>query len=101
MDQANLKVLSEIEKEVKQQSILENIKPRLRSFFRGKSATVEPGIDALFRLMTPNKSTNSGKKRRSLILDSTSQADVKIFHQMLRKTIYNIKLKKSIVATGI
>jgi hypothetical protein len=59
LDKSNLSVLSGIESEVKQQDILERINPRLKSFFRGKSATVEAGIDAILKLVTHNKSANS------------------------------------------
>jgi hypothetical protein len=59
LDRSNLDVLSQIEKDVKQQDILERINPRLKSFFRGKSAVVEAGIDAILKLVTHNKSANS------------------------------------------
>ena len=44
---------------MKQQTVLEGINPGLRSFFRGKTATVESGIDAIISLVTSNKSANS------------------------------------------
>ena len=59
LDRSNLEVLARIEKDVNQQQILESINPRLRSFFRGKTAVVECGIDALLKLVTHNKSANS------------------------------------------
>lgn len=58
LDRSNLEVLSQIEKDVNQGEILEQINPRLKSFFRGKSV-VEAGIDALLKLVTHNKSANS------------------------------------------
>lgn len=59
LDRSNLDVLNEVEKNVKQQDILERINPRLKSFFRGKKATVEAGIEAILKLITHNKSANS------------------------------------------
>ena len=56
---------------VKQQDVFEKINPSLRSFFRGKKALVEAGIEALLTLITHDK---SGK--------SCSQADL-----LGRKTI--------------
>ena len=58
LDRSNLKVLAGIEKSVDQQKTLEGINPALKSFFRGKTATVEAGIDALLSLIT-HKSANS------------------------------------------
>ena len=56
---SNLEVLADIEKKVNQQTVFEGINPALRSFFRGKTALVEAGIDALLALITHNKSANS------------------------------------------
>ena len=56
---SNLDVLASIEKKVNQQAVFESINPALRSFFRGKTALVEAGIDALLTLITHNKSANS------------------------------------------
>ena len=58
LDRSNLEVLASIEK-VEQQQVLENINPALKSFFRGKKALVEAGIEALLTLITHNKSANS------------------------------------------
>ena len=41
LDGCNLKVLAQIEEYVKQRKTLENICPRLKSFFRGKKTTIE------------------------------------------------------------
>ena len=59
LDRSNLDVLSKVEKDVKQRETLEKINPRLKSFFRGKTATVEAGIEAILKLVTHNKSANS------------------------------------------
>ena len=59
IDKSNLQVLAKIEKDVHQQDTLECINPALKSFFRGKAAIVEAGIDALITLITHNKSANS------------------------------------------
>ena len=59
LDRSNLKVLASIEKSVEQQKTLEGINPALKSFFRGKTETVEAGIDALLALITHNKSATS------------------------------------------
>lgn len=59
LDKSNLEVLADIEKSVKQQEILEKINPALRSFFRGKKAIVEAGIEALLSLITHDKSAKS------------------------------------------
>ena len=58
-DKSNLQVLANIEKSVKQQQIFESINPALRSFFRGKTALVEAGIEALLSLITHDKSARS------------------------------------------
>ena len=65
LDRPNFEVLSKIEKSVKQQDVLEQINPSLKSIFRGKKALVEAGIEALLSLITHDK---SGK--------SSSQADI-------------------------
>ena len=65
LDKSNLEVLAKIEKSVKQQEVFEQINPSLKSFFRGKKALVEAGIEALLSLITHDK---SGK--------SSSQADI-------------------------
>ena len=57
LDRSNLGV--SIEKKVNQQAVFESINPALKSFFRGKTALVEAGIDALLTLITHNKSANS------------------------------------------
>ena len=59
LDRSNLEVLSALEKKVNQQAVFKSINPALRSFFRGKAALVEAGIDALLTLITHNKSANS------------------------------------------
>ena len=59
LDRSNLDVLASIEKKVNQQAAFESINPALRSVFRGKTALVEAGIDALLTLITHNKSANS------------------------------------------
>ena len=59
LDRSNLEVLASIEKKVEQQQVLENINPALKSFFGGKKALVEAGIEALLTLITHNKSANS------------------------------------------
>ena len=59
IDKSNLQVLAKIEKDVHQRDTLEGINPALKSFFRGKAAIVEAGIDALITLITHNKSANS------------------------------------------
>ena len=59
IDKSNLEVLSQVEKDVRQQQILESINPALKSFFCGKTAVVESGIDVLLKLITHNKSGNS------------------------------------------
>ena len=56
LDRSNLKVLAEVEKSVQQQDIFEKINPALKSFFRGKTALVEAGIEALLTLVTHDKS---------------------------------------------
>ena len=48
LDTSNLKVLSQVETNVKQRNTLENICPRLQPFFQGKKTTVEAGIDSFF-----------------------------------------------------
>ena len=58
-DRSSLKVLSRVEKNVSQQETMEGINPALKSFFRGKAAIVEAGIDAIISLITHNKSANS------------------------------------------
>ena len=58
LDRSNFEVLASIEKKVEQQ-VLEIINPALKSFFRGKKALVEAGIEALLTLITHNKSANS------------------------------------------
>ena len=62
IDKACLKVLSSIEKEVKQQEIFESINPALKSFFRGKMAVVEAGIEAILKLVTHQKSAISSSQ---------------------------------------
>ena len=62
LDRSNLEVLSKIEKSVKQQEIFESINPALKSFFRGKKALVEAGIEALLTLITHDKSGKSCSK---------------------------------------
>ena len=59
LDKSNLEVLSGIEKTVRQQEIFESINPALRSFFRGKKALVEAGIEAILTLITHDKSGKS------------------------------------------
>lgn len=59
LDRSSLEVLSKIEKGVSQQQTMEGIHPALKSFFRGKAAVVEAGIDAVIKLITHNKSANS------------------------------------------
>ena len=59
LDRSNLKVLSMIEKKVNQGAILESINPALKSFFRGKTAIVEAGIEAILNLVTHDKSAKS------------------------------------------
>ena len=59
LDKSTLEVLNEIEKSVKQQEIFEKINPVLKSFFRGKKALVEAGIEALLSLITHDKSAKS------------------------------------------
>ena len=59
LDASNLKVLSQVETSVKQRNTLENICPRLKSFFRGKKTTVEAGIDSLLTLVSHDKSGKS------------------------------------------
>ena len=59
IDRSSLQVLSTIEKRVNQQQIFESINPALRSFFRGKKALVEAGIEALLTLITHDKSGKS------------------------------------------
>ena len=56
---SNLKVLSEVETNVKQRNTLKNICPRLKSFFRGKKTTVEVGIDSFLTLVSHEKSGKS------------------------------------------
>ena len=55
-DCSNLNVLAEVENSVKQKEIFEDISPSLKSFFHGKSALVEAGIEALLNLITHDKS---------------------------------------------
>ena len=55
LDTSNLKVLSEVETNVKQRNTLENICPRLKSFFRRKKTTVEAGIDSFLTLVSHEK----------------------------------------------
>ena len=59
LDRSSLQVLSKVEKSVSQQETMEGINPALKSFFRGKAAVVEAGIDAIISLITHNKSANS------------------------------------------
>ena len=59
LDRTNLEVLSKIEQSVKQQDVLEQINPSLKSFFRGKKALVKAGIEALLSLITHDKSGKS------------------------------------------
>ena len=59
LDKSTLEVLNEIDKSVKQQEIFEKINPALKSFFRGKKALVEAGIEALLSLITHDKSAKS------------------------------------------
>ena len=65
LDRSNLEVLSKTEKSVKQQDVLEQINPPMKTFFRGKKALIEAGIEALLSLITLG---TSGK--------SSSQADL-------------------------
>ena len=58
LDRSNLHVLSSIEKKVDQQTEFEKINPALKSFFRGKTALVEAGIEAMLTLIT-HKSAKS------------------------------------------
>ena len=62
LDRSNLKVLSMIEKKVNQRAIFENINPGLKSFFRGKTALVEAGIESILNLVTHDKSAKSCSK---------------------------------------
>ena len=59
LDKSSLYILARVEKSVKQQEILEKINPALRSFFRGKKAIAEAGIEALLSLLTHDKSAKS------------------------------------------
>ena len=52
-------MLAEVEKSVKQQEIFEGINPSTKSFFCGKSALVEAGIEALQNLIIHEKSGRS------------------------------------------
>ena len=54
--------MSKTEKSVKQQDVLEQINPSLKSFFRGKKALVEAGIEALLSLITHDKSGRSSSQ---------------------------------------
>ena len=46
LDRSDLEVLCKIEKSVKKLYVLEQIHPSLKSFFRGKKAVAEAGIEA-------------------------------------------------------
>ena len=59
LDRSSLQVLAKVEKNVSLQATMEGINPALKSFFRGKAAVVEAGIDALIALITHNKSATS------------------------------------------
>ena len=59
LDKSSLQVMTKVEKNVSQQETMEGINPALKTFFRGKAAVVEAGIDALITLVTHNKSANS------------------------------------------
>ena len=67
LDKSTLEVLNEIEKSVKQQEIFEKINPALKSFFHGKKALVEAGIEALLSLITHDKSAKSCSQADLLI----------------------------------
>ena len=56
LDSSHLNALAEVEKSVKQQEIFEGINHSIKSFFPGKSALVEAGIEALLNLITDCKS---------------------------------------------
>ena len=62
LDRSNLKVLAGIEDSVNQRHIYGSINPGLKSFFRGKVATVEAGIEALLSLITHDKSGKSSSQ---------------------------------------
>ena len=62
LDRPNLEVWSKIEKSVKQQGVLEQFNPSLKSFFRGKIALVKARIEALLSLITLDKSGKSSSQ---------------------------------------
>ena len=59
MDQSNIKVLGDLESQVKLKEKLGLINPSLRPFFRGKKAICLAGITALLKLVTHDKSANT------------------------------------------
>ena len=59
LDRSNLNVLPEVEKSVKQQEIFEGISPSIKSFFHGKGALGEAGMEVLLNLITHDKSGRS------------------------------------------
>ena len=62
LDRSNLEVLCKIEKSVKKLDVLEQIHPSLKSFFRGKKAVVEAGIEALLSVITHDMSPKSSSQ---------------------------------------
>ena len=90
LDKSSFEVLNEIAKSVKQQEIFETIHPALKSFFCGKTALVESGIEALLSLITLISLLNPAPKLTFFISYVKERVSAKEFSYINKDDLQNL-----------